>query len=39
MVKYKELEFKSFDDFVDYFFNTLLPSNKTKEYINFTKQP
>jgi len=32
MVKYKELGFKSFDDFVGHFFNTLLPSNKTYEY-------
>ena len=32
MIKYKELGFKSFDDFVNNFFNTLLPSNKTYEY-------
>ncbi len=32
MVKYKELGFKNFSDFIEYFFNTLLPSNKTYEY-------
>ena len=32
MVRYKELGFKSFNDFVNHFFNTLLPSNKTYEY-------
>ena len=32
MVKFKELGFKDFDQYTSYFFNTLLPTNKTYEY-------
>ncbi|GBD38342.1 Type-2 restriction enzyme DpnII [bacterium HR37] len=32
MVRFKELGFKNFVEYRDYFFNTLLPSNKTYKY-------
>ncbi len=32
MVKFKELGFDTFKDYIKYFFDTLLPSNKTYEY-------
>lgn len=32
MVKFKELGFETFEEYSEYFFKTLLPSNKTYEY-------
>jgi len=32
MVRFKELGFETFEEYINYFFNTLLPSNKTYEY-------
>ena len=32
MARFKDLGFKSFEDYVRNFFDTLLPSNKTYEY-------
>jgi len=38
MVKFKELGFKTFEDYYIHFINTLLPSNKTYEYfVNWKK--
>jgi len=38
MVKYKDLGFKNFNAYVEEFFDTLLPSNKTYEYfVNWNK--
>jgi len=38
MVKFKELGFESFDEYLNYFFNTLLLSNKTYDYfVDWTK--
>jgi|LDZR01.1.fsa_nt_gi type II restriction enzyme len=38
MVKFKELGFKNFEEYKNYFFNTLLSSNKTYDYfVDWTK--
>ena len=33
MIKYKKLGFKSLEEYTEHFFVTLLPSNKTYEYL------
>ncbi|MCD6573906.1 MAG: hypothetical protein J7K95_07430 [Thermoplasmata archaeon] len=32
MVRFKELGFENFEEYINHFFDTLLPSNKTYEY-------